>query len=244
MEPTKTRKKRSIVWKLPKDELTTLVNRSTTFSEVIRVIGLAPIGGNVATLKRRLREEGIDFSHIPEGLNSNSLRRVHRRSIPLEEIMVQNSSYSRGHLKRRLLQQKILAEECAVCGLEPRWEGKKLVLVLDHINGVRNDHRLENLRLLCPNCNSQTETFCGKQNRKIHLCNECGNRKLSKASEKCTKCASIDHRKVKERPTAAQLALEIQDLGYKGCGRKYGVSDNAIRKWLKESENLGSNPTR
>jgi len=82
--------------------------------------------------------------------------------LPLESVMTENSTYNRCHLKRRLIQDGIIANKCCECGLAPEWNGKKLVLVLDHINGVSNDHRKENLRLLCPNCNSQQSTFAGR----------------------------------------------------------------------------------
>jgi hypothetical protein len=55
----------------------------------------------------------------------------------------------------------LLEFSCSECGLDS-WLGKSLVLELDHINGIRSDNRLENLRLLCPNCHSQTETFRGR----------------------------------------------------------------------------------
>lgn len=80
----------------------------------------------------------------------------------LKSVMTKNSKYSRGTLKSRLIKEGVLENRCNNCGIKPTWNGKVLVLVLDHINGVRNDHRFSNLRLLCPNCNSQTETFCGK----------------------------------------------------------------------------------
>lgn len=83
-------------------------------------------------------------------------------AIPLEEAMVENSTYQRGALKRRLICEGLIENECSICAAKPIWQGKPLVLVLDHINGVNNDHRFENLRLLCPNCNSQTDTFAGR----------------------------------------------------------------------------------
>jgi len=82
--------------------------------------------------------------------------------IPLNKVLVKNSSYHRGALKRRLLKGGLLKNECDVCGLGAVWHGKKLVLVIDHINGVNNDHRIENLRMICPNCDSQSATYCGR----------------------------------------------------------------------------------
>jgi hypothetical protein len=114
----------------------------------------------------------------------------------------------------------------------------KISLILDHINGVNNDNRLENLRIVCPNCNAGLDTFAGK-NKKISKpkkefkC-ECGNT-MFKTSKKCNLCKGVLSRKV-ERPSLEILLKDIEELGYSGTGRKYGVSDNAIKKWIKNIE--------
>ena len=59
----------------------------------------------------------------------------------------------------------ILKNKCSICGLDGKWNDKKLIMVLDHINGINNDNRKENLRMLCPNCNSQQPTFAGRNKR-------------------------------------------------------------------------------
>ena len=87
----------------------------------------------------------------------------HRKSIPLKNILVKNSNYSRGNLKKRLIQDKILKNKCYSCGLGETWNNRPIVLQLEHINGDGMDNRIENLSILCPNCHSQTDTFCRRK---------------------------------------------------------------------------------
>lgn len=76
---------------------------------------------------------------------------------------MEHSTYrTTSHLKARLLKEGLLINRCSACGSPPLWQGKPLVLILDHVNGDRADNRIDNLRLLCPNCNSQQATFAGK----------------------------------------------------------------------------------
>ncbi len=80
----------------------------------------------------------------------------------MSEILVEHSHYSNlTSLKRRLLAEGLLDYACTRCGI-CTWLGMPLALHLDHVNGVGDDHRLENIRLLCPNCHSQTDTYCGR----------------------------------------------------------------------------------
>lgn len=86
--------------------------------------------------------------------------------IPLDELLVSNRPQtSRTHLKGRLIKEGLLKEKCSVCGIVD-WMGRPLSLHLDHINGKPKDNRIENLRLICPNCHSQTETYSGKNVKK------------------------------------------------------------------------------
>ena len=102
-------------------------------------------------IKKRIQDMKLDTSHFKCQKIKN-----------IEDVCIENGKYHRGGLKRRLIKEKILEEKCYICNINNIWNNKKLVLQLDHINGNNKDNRLENLRMLCPNCHSQTETFGGR----------------------------------------------------------------------------------
>lgn len=151
-------------------ELAEAVAASRSYREVLIRLRLAASGGgSYATVQRRIASLGLDTSHfLGQGWNlGNASGTLVRRRRHLSEILVEHSDYeSTSRLKSRLLRGGLLLDRCAVCGLEPRWNGRPLVLRLDHINGVRTDNRIENLRLVCPNCDSQLPTFAGRNARK------------------------------------------------------------------------------
>lgn len=169
----KSRAKWSPVWRLPKEQFQAIVYASNTFSEVLRKCGLSHRSWSVSSIKRRIEAENIDASHIKRGRSSNQGRKFQGKSVPLELVMVEHSTYNRGHLKKRLIDEGLLKNECAICSLSPVWNGKPLVLRLDHKNGIADDHRFENLQLVCPNCDSQLPTFSGR-NRKIGMSSNVG----------------------------------------------------------------------
>jgi hypothetical protein len=132
---------------------------------VLQRLSLNATGANYKTVQGTIGRLRLDTSHF---LGQGHLKgKTHRWSprLPLDAILVLNSTYMSIHsLKRRLLADRLLERRCAECGLAD-WRNAALALVLDHINGDPRDHRLENLRLLCPNCNSQTPTFAGRNKR-------------------------------------------------------------------------------
>jgi Zn finger protein HypA/HybF involved in hydrogenase expression len=80
---------------------------------------------------------------------------------PDENVFKENSFYSNEMVKQRIVKQDLLEYKCVKCGIDS-WQGESIVLDLDHINGVNTDNRLSNLRFLCPNCHSQTDTYKGR----------------------------------------------------------------------------------
>ena len=220
----------------------------------------------------------------------------------LEEVLTENSPVTRKVLITYLAKYNVLDYKCAICGNIGEWNGISLTLQIDHINGIRNDNRKENLRWLCPNCHSQTDTYCGKnktnkeiinfteeeaiealkatanvnqatkfigcsqgganwirvnniknkyniiqlnnkalkedgyikttpvKTSKITYCKKCGRPLSTKDAEYCQTCIHEFQRKC-EWPSREELKKLIRSTPFLQIGKKYNVSDNAIRKW-------------
>lgn len=205
----------------------------------------------------------------------------------LEEVLIENSPVSRHVLIRYLNRFNVLEYKCALCGNIGEWQGQLLTLQIDHINGIRNDNRKENLRWLCPNCHSQTETFCGRNQTKKEpitftdeeailalqktsninqatkllgcsagganwirvanikeknnivqlepvkekiFCQICGRELSTPGSKTCQECLHKLSRTC-EWPTREELKLLIRTTPFTTIGKKYNVTDNAVRKW-------------
>lgn len=220
---------------------------ASSYSEALRRLGLRPAGGNHRTLRRYAeRVWAIPTEHFDPNIGRRNLAR--NRRTPLMEILVEHSKYHRGHLKERLYAEGLKVRECEMCGQGEVWRGRRMALILDHINGSPNDNRLENLRIVCPNCAATLETHCGR-------------RRAQPTERACTRCSTLfvpNHvdqrfcslrcgrgslagvarpstRKV-ERPAYQELISQVRESGYRAVGRRYGVSDNAIRKWIRQYE--------
>ena len=215
--------------KWEKEYLIEVISTSKTQKEVLRKMGLRSSGSNSKTLKKYIKIYDIDISHFEKFYTRISS--ISKESkISLSEILINGSEYNRTHLKKRLYDEGLKERICELCGQDEYWNGMKISLILDHINGIYNDNRIESLRILCPNCNAGLDTHCGKNKlKKVHLC-DCG-KKINRGSKKCLSCSGKDRRRV-ERPNLDFLKEEIKKMGYSAVGRKYNVSDNTIRKWI------------
>lgn len=220
----------SVFERLGKQRLQEIVDHSTSLREVIQNCGLSTKGsGFYVYLHRAVRSFNIDLSRMQPKIWSSGTAK------PMSELLVLDpSTVPRRNLKKRLLKEKILENKCTNCQLGPEWHGKPISLQLDHINGNTHDNRIENLRILCPNCHSQTETFGTKRFKvqtKENHCVTCS-AKITPKSIRCRKCAGIANQRV-QRPPKEQLQELIRTKSYTDIAKLYGVSDNCIRKWEK-----------
>jgi hypothetical protein len=229
------------------EEAAEAIAASRSFTDALRRLGMRPAGGNHATLKKYAALWSIPTDHFdPHTIRLEALR---RGRVPLARVLVEDSTFSRGHLKERLYAEGLKDRRCDLCGQGEIWRGQRMSLILDHANGIANDHRLENLRIVCPNCAATFNTHCGRNLplREKRRCRRCDAPFWPRYREQryCSRPCGNRHerhgiprpraRRV-ERPPYEQLLAEVEELGYCCVGRRYGVSDNAIRKWLRQYE--------
>lgn len=220
-------KKWSVIHKISSEEFKNLVLKSESYTDMARYFNMFPKGGNIRTIKNRIEEENLDVSHLI-GRKKNFFR-IQKESLTLDKckeiLFIENSYKKRSCVKRYLLKYNLITYKCE-CGNEGVWNNKKLSLQLDHINGTSNDHRIENLRWICPNCHSQTETFCGKHRfikkvKKSELNPDCGNK------------SRFDNRKVQNRPSKEELEKMVWNKPTTEIAKQFKISDSAISKWCK-----------
>ncbi|MCH8987108.1 HNH endonuclease [Patescibacteria group bacterium] len=155
-------KKRS--WTI--EQLKEAVRTSPSRRQVLVKLGLRSAGGNYAQLKQYIKEYNLSTDHFKGKAWNKGMKFPHAPKIHLKEILVKGSTYQSFKLKNRLFQDELKPKHCEECGWAQSTSDGYLPLELDHINGDRMDNRLENLRILCPNCHSLKPTHRGRNKKK------------------------------------------------------------------------------
>lgn len=154
------------IYKLSDEQFVELLKKSSTISEVLFKLGYTVKGNSwgYSQVKRRMDDLNLDYS-IFKG-KSAVIKTGRLNNVRKEDILKENCKHQRTVLRRYVIKNNLIPYKCAICGCI-EWQGKTLSLELDHINGINNDNRLENLRFLCPNCHSQTSTY-GSRNQQLN----------------------------------------------------------------------------
>jgi len=139
------------------------VETSTSIRQVLNKLGLKEAGGNYQVAQIRMKKLGVNLCSGPNGQGWSKGKTLGPKR-PIEYYLTENSHHQSFRLKGRLIAAGLKQHKCECCGIT-EWMGQPTPIELDHINGVHTDNRLENLRLLCPNCHAQTDTYRGKNKK-------------------------------------------------------------------------------
>jgi 5-methylcytosine-specific restriction endonuclease McrA len=269
MEVQKMNKYKSVIWSVSKEEFQKIMDTSFTITDFLKGFGLNARSGNHRTLYRRIEKENISLVKFVE--NKKEWRKKHLKTLGIKNridnknIFIENSTTERSIVKRRIIQEKIIPYKCLFCGNIGEHNGETLSLQLDHINGINNDNRIENLRFLCPNCHSQTANYSGKTKKgkngifdalpeKDIVIEALKTNKIGEASKVLKVSISTvrraisyygieykrknksfeDFEKVRKfNCDKEELEKLISENSMVFVGKKFGVSDNAIKKRCK-----------
>lgn len=145
--------------KYTKELLEPIVKTSSSIKQIIESLGLVYCNGSITNITKALKRNNIDYNHLQK-INFTWVKRTN------EEIFCIESKIDKSTVKQRIIKNNLIEYKCHSCGCNDVWLGMKMPLILDHINGINNDNRLENLRFLCSNCDSIQPTYKNRNKNK------------------------------------------------------------------------------
>lgn len=228
-----------------KEQFIKAVQESFSIRQTLDYLGLSTTGQSYRTFYKSVEEWSVDYSHFSRTKWRINTRTSSSQIKPIEEFFIlydgRASNYpSSGSVKNRLYKEGLKQPKCETCSIAD-WNGLELSFHLDHINGQPWDNRLENLRILCPNCHSQTETYGGKNKEQFER-----TKRISEKRYNCinchtpvmkpdTTCITCHHQKLERItwPNTESLKEMVKESSYLAVAKNLGVSDNAVRKRIK-----------
>jgi hypothetical protein len=238
------------------------VKTNKNVADCLRALNIIPGGDRYKQFYALINKYKIDISGLMHRGRVSPAKGKKRVIFKTEDLLKEDIIYNSNLLRLRLLKENYKEYKCEQCN-NTHWNGKLIPLELEHCNGNNSDNRLENLKLLCPNCHAQTDFYRGKNKKshrnkhrennlrpfacdientsassstsnkwpKIYYC-KC-NKVIGRKSKTCFRC-SVENRETK-KPSREQLIADLEELKTNvQVGKKYGVSDNAVRRWIRQ----------
>lgn len=221
-----------------KEELQNILDNSYSYSDVLHYLGLSINSSNIRLLHLTIYDLNLNEEILNKNRNCNPkyFKKKSNNPISLNELLVDGKIVNTNSLKNKLFKNGLKEEKCELCGITS-WNSNPLSFQLHHIDGNRENNKIDNLMILCPNCHSQTDNYAGKKakkksTKKCFIC-QC---KISRSAKYCRTCyfkyiqnknsdLIIDREKLKEL---------IRNNSFVSVGKMFNISDNAIRKWCEK----------
>ncbi len=216
-------------WDLEK--IKEIVPQSINFTEVLESLGIPRQGNNSTTLRNILDRNNIDYSHFTGRARTYN----NPKATNIQDYLDNKIKIASDKLKKKLIKEGLKENKCEICGLT-EWREKPIICQLHHIDGNHNNNSLDNLQILCPNCHSQTDNYCGQANKnnKKNYCKDCG-KEISRKATYCTMCSRKYNTQISKIPPKEQLIQDFKDTPvFTRIGEKYEVTDCTIQKWFKK----------
>lgn len=225
------------IYELTDEQFISLVRGSTNISEILFKLGYSVSGNSwgFSQVRRRMESLGLESSDFKGKTNLSDYHR--ERKISSEELFKENGKHNRHIVRKRIIKDNLIPYRCSLCGITT-WNGKTLSLELDHINGINNDNRLENLRFLCPNCHSQTTTY-GSRNSQLNESRYEISEELRKLVEKTYKDVKNIQRVSSILNIRRKVVLQVvNESGQKHSNQRYVIRYDENYKEVKRYGSL------
>lgn len=216
------------IWKNVQQVKVAIASNNTR-SDVIKSLNKSPTTSMYRRLRLFEQEHNVDVSHyVPWNAKGRKRSVIMNRKLTSDQIFKRNSPVAQAVLKNRIMRDSLLPYVCKKCNNSGEWMGEKITLQLEHINGDHSDNRLTNLCFMCPNCHSQTLTFCGRNtNRPVKSRAERRNIYLHRVKSEAT----ARNEKLIQMLTSSNIDVNIR--GWKTeAANLLGMPPQRLKRWM------------